>query len=258
MGDTFRGTAIQSTNQRTNRMIMTVSIGIVFALFVGGFVMAVNNEGGQNQEPVGDVEIMTVDGFDLVEMAQPQTLRKLDFVLESESGCLGSLCTEQGSIDVTYSNVPDLLPLCIDNSYLAQWYVDILVVGGYKPWAMGSYIEVWQKGDKQGVIDVTWTYMGHDAERCCVDYWQATFTTMEQICLESNQYPDVSPFSLTVPNDQRIIPGKCVTFEFTTYWTGCVPGDEPSQDFTIIQTQSFYVFSKRLILPLKDSITWTI
>ena len=84
MGDTFRGTAIQSTNQRTNRMIMTVSIGIVFALFVGGFVMAVNNEGGQNQEPVGDVEIMTVDGFDLVEMAQPQTLRKLDFVLESE------------------------------------------------------------------------------------------------------------------------------------------------------------------------------
>ena len=254
MGDTFRGTAIPLTEQRTDRMIMILSLGIVFTLAVGGFVMAVNYEGGRNQEPVADeqiTQIMTGAGFDPVETAQPQTLREIDFVLESESGCWGPLCTEVGSIDIQYSNLPDLLPLCIDNTYLQQWYVDIIVVGGYKPWDMGSYIDVWQKGDNQGRIDITWTYMGHDPEHCCVDYWQATFSTADQICLESNQYPDVAPFTITIPDGQRIIPGKCVTFEFTTSWTGCVPGDEPSQDFTIIQTQSFYTFSKRFILPLK-------
>ena len=250
MGDTFRGTAIPLTEQRTDRMIMILSLGIVFTLAVGGFVMAVNYEGGQNLDSVDDVadeQIMTVDGFDLAETAQP---REFDFVLESESGCWGPLCTEQGAIYIEYSSLPDLLPLCIDNTYLQQWYVDIIVVGGYKPW--GGYIDVWQKGDYKGTIDITWTYMGPDAARCCGDYWQATFSTVGPICLESTQYPDVTPFDITNPDGLQTIPGKCVTFEFYTDWTGCVPGDDPSQDFTIIQTQSFETFSERLILTLYE------
>jgi len=238
MGDTFRGTAIPLTNQRTNRMIVTISLGIVFALFVGGFVMAVNNDGGQDPELVADVQLVNKEGFDLTETAQQQSWEMLDFVMESESGCWGPLCTEQGSIDFVGDNLPDLLPLCIDNEYLAQWYVDILVFGGYKPWELGSYIDVWQKGVNQGRIFIQWTWTGK-GDCCAYDYYRATFYVLEDICLESNQYPDVAPWTLTADDGYRTIPGKCVTFEIYTFWTGCVPGEDPSQDFTIIHSQSF-------------------
>jgi hypothetical protein len=239
MGDTFRGTAIPLTNQRTDRMILIVSMGLVFALVVGGFVMAVNNDGDCDQELV-DVQLIKEDGLDPVEIAQQQYLGLPDFVMESESGCWGPLCTEQGYIDFVGDNLPDLLPLCIDNDYLAQWYVDIIVYGGYKPWMYGSYIDVWQKGEYKGTIDITWTWTGK-GECCAYDYYRATFSVVEKICLESNQYPDVDPWTLTVDDGYRTIPGKCVNFEIYTYWTGCEPGVDPSQDFTIIHSQSFWL-----------------
>ena len=243
MGDTFRGTAISPSDERTNHMIMVLSIGIVLALAVGGFVMAVNSYGDQNQSPIDDPQKIVLDNFDLAEVAQPQTLRELDFVMESESGCWGPLSTDVGSIEVVDYNIPDVLPLCLNNEYLRQWYVDVLVYGGYNPWESGGYIDVWQKGEYKGTIDIMWTYLAK-GECCAYDYWRATFYVVEDNCLESNQYPDVDPWRINYPADQDTIPGKCVYFDIMTYWTGCVPGEEPSQDFTIIQSQSFYTFSK--------------
>ncbi len=242
MGDTFRGAATSLTEQRTNRMIMVLSVGIVLALAVGGFVLAANSLGDQDQCLIDDPQKIVLDNIDvdLVETAQPLTLRELDFVLESESGCWGPLCTEVGSIEFFDDNLPDVLPLCIDNEYLSEWYVDVLVYGGYTPWEMGGYIDVWQKGDFQGRICITWTYL-MKGECCAYDYWRATFSVREDICLESNQYPDVAPWDISYPADQLTIPGKCVYFDIMTYWTGCVPGEEPSQDFTIIQSQLFYL-----------------
>jgi len=243
MGDTSRGTAIPLTEQRTNRMILIISIGLVFALAVSSVGMAANYLGDQNH----DMEIEShqivldkSDGFDLVETAQPQYTGMFDFlVMESESGCWGPLCTEQGKIEIVGDNLPDLLPLCIDNDYLQQWYVDILVLGGYKPWA--SYIDVWQKGEYKGTINIEWTWMGK-GPCCAYDYYQATFTVDRMICLESNQYPDVYPWTLTVDDGYQTIPGKCVNFEIYTFWTGCVPGEDPSQDFTIIHSHSNQAF----------------
>jgi hypothetical protein len=252
MGDTFRGAAISPTNQRTDRMILIISMGIVFALAVGGFIMAVNSYGGQNQSPIDDPQKVILDSFDSAEIAQPQSLREIDFVMESESGCWGPLCTETGYIEVVDYNIPEFLPLCIDSAYLEEWYVDVLVYGGYNPWESGGYIDVWQKGEYKGTINIMWTYMGK-GQCCAYDYWRATFWT-DQICLESNQYPDVAPWEINYPADQRTIPGKCVTFEIMTYWTGCVPGEVPSQDFTIIQSQLFYSFSKCFILTLQTHI----
>ncbi len=238
MGDTFRGAAISSIDERTDRMIMVVSIGILFALAVGGFVMAVNSYGDQNQSLIDDPQKIILDNFDSSEIAQPQNLRELDFVMESESGCWGPLCTEAGYIEVENYNIPDVLPLCIDSEYLREWYVDVLVYGGYKPWESGGYIDVWQKGAYKGTINIVWTWLGK-GESCAYDYWRATFWTAETISLESNQYPDVAPWEINYPENQRTIPGKCVNFEIMTYWTGCVPGEEPSQDFTIIHSQLF-------------------
>ncbi len=241
MGDTSRGAAKLLTDQRTDQMIVIISLGIVFALTVGGFVMAANIYGDQDRSPVDDPLAIILDDFDLVETAQPQALREPSFVWESESGSWGPLCTEQGYIEIVSYNIPQVLDLCIDNEYLAQWYVEVFVYGGYQPW--GGYIDVWQKGEFQGRICIEWTYRGHGP--CCAsEYWVATFYTQEPICLESNQYPDVAPWVLNHPADQMTIPGKCVYLDIMTYWTGCVPGDEPSQDFTIVPTQSCYVLSQ--------------
>ena len=67
-------------------MIMVVSVGIVLALAVGGFIMAANSLGDQDQCLIDDPQKIVLDNidFDLVETAQPLTLRELDFVLESE------------------------------------------------------------------------------------------------------------------------------------------------------------------------------
>ena len=242
MGETSRGAAISSTDERIDHMVLIISIGILFALAVGGFVMAANSLGDQDQCLIDDPMKIVMDNFDLAETAQPQTLqslREIDFVMESESGCWGPLCTEVGTIEVVDYNIPELLPLCIDEEYLREWYVDVLVYGGYNPWDYGGYIDVWQKGEYKGRIDIMWTWMAK-GECCAYDYWRATFYT-DQICLESNQYPDVAPWDINYPEDQRTIPGKCVYFDIMTYWTGCVPGEEPSQDFTIIQSQLFYL-----------------
>jgi hypothetical protein len=238
MGDTFRGAAISPTEQRIDHMIMLASIGILLTLAVGGFVMAADSLGDQNQSPIDDIKKTISDKFDLAETVQPQSLREIDFVIESESGCWGGLDTVQGSIEFDTYNIPDVLPLCINNKYLQEWYVDVLVYGGYNPWEMGGYIDVWQKCEYKGTINIIWTYVGK-GDCCSADYWKATFYTDEMICLESNQYPDVAPWNIDYPEGQLTIPGKCVYFAIMTYWTGCVPGEEPSQDFTIIYSQLF-------------------
>jgi len=252
MGETYRGSATPLTDERTDQMILVISIGLVFALAVGGFIVAAQNLGDQDQCPAVDIQEIDLDYFDPVETAQPQFLRESSFVMESESGCWGPLCTEQGYIEFYDEYIPSELPLCITNEFLADWYVDVFVFGGYKPWELGSYIDVWQKGEYQGRICVMWTHIG-DGPCCASDYYRATFYVVEDICLESNQYPDVYPWEINYPEGQQTIPGKCVMLEIMTYWTGCVPGEEPSQDFTIIHSHSYRAFSECLILTLQTN-----
>ena len=260
MGETYRGSAISLTEQRTDHMILVISIGIVFTLAVGGFVMAVHYYGGQNESPIEESQPMMIqeDTFAPAEIAQPQTLREIDFVMESESGCWGPLGTEQGEIDFYADYLPALLPLCINNSTLSGWYVDVSVLGGYNPWETGGYISVCQKFDYMGRINILWTPIQVAGGPCCVDYYRATFYVTENFCLESNQYPDVNlPWKINLA-DPDTIPDKEVWLRITTYWTGCHPHEQPSQDFTIIQSQLFRSFSKSkwfiLTLQNKNSV----
>ncbi|MFW9806696.1 MAG: hypothetical protein ACFFFK_08210 [Candidatus Thorarchaeota archaeon] len=249
MGVTYRGSATPLTEQRTDQMIVIISIGLVLALAVGGFIVAANSYGDQKQCPSdNNQENIVIDYFDPSETAHPQSVRELSFVWESESGRFGPLCTEQGSIDITASELPDVLPLCIDNDYLANWYVEVLSYGGYEP--HDGYIVVWQKDEIKGTIYVQWTF-SRDGECCAYDYWIASFYTDDKICLESNQYPDVAPWILGVPDGQQMIPGKEVYFCITTYWTGCIPGGD--QDFTIIPAHSYWALSKCVVLTLQPN-----
>jgi len=256
LGEPSRGAAKSLTEQRTDQMILVISIGIVFTLAVGVFVIAANSIGDQNQSPFDNQQKTVLDNFDLVETAQPQSLKEqsleeLGFVIESESGCWGPICTEQGSIDFGNMNLPSELPLCVTNSSLSQYFVDVLVVGGYNPWLTGGYIQVWQKGESKGFIYILWTHSG-DGPCCASDYWTATFYVKQNLCLESNQYPDVNlPWKLDYVGDQTTIPGKCVTFDIMTYWTGCKPQEQPSQDFTIIYSHSIRALSLAHALTIK-------
>ena len=245
LGDTSRGAAISLTEERTNRMILLISIGIVFTLTVGGFVIAANHLGDQDQylcdDSIGISQSTILDNFDLVETAQLQNSREIEFVLGSESG-EQVFDTETGYIEVLDYYYPDVMPLCLTQAEMDKWYVNLLVVGGYE--LVCGYIDVYQKGENVGTIYLDW-YTEH-GEMCCMDYWYITFHG-DDICLDSNQYPEVyAPFEFCAPFDE--IPGKEVTFDLYTCWSGC---HEPDQHFTITPTQSFLSLSTN-IFPLSN------
>ena len=255
MGETYSGSATPLPEQRTDQMMIVLSITLVVALVVGGFVVAANIYGDQGKSPSdNDQQIIAMDHVDPAGTAPLQALREPDFVMESESGCWGPMCTEQGSIDFYAENLPDCLPLCITNETLAGYYVDVVVYGGYKPWALGSYIDVCQKGDHY-TIYIKWTETAGTGG-CCATFYEATFYVEDNFCLESSQYPAVSlPWGIDqTPGDT--IPLKEVWLHIYTQWTGCRPHEMPSQDFTIIHSQSYRALSNKTILTVKPHIPY--
>ena len=234
LGDPVRGATTQLADQRTDRMILIVSLCIVFTLLVGGFVIAAHDLGDQDDGSLDSPQTTVLDQFDLVETAQLKSERELDFVLESESG-EGVFDTEMGSIEVLDFYLPDVMPLCLTQEELDSWYVNLLVIGGYE--LICGTVDVYQKGEQVGTISMDW-YIEH-GERCCMEYYYITFYGND-ICLDSNQYPVVNaPFDLYAPFDT--IPGKEVKLDLNTCWTGCL---EPDQHFTISPTQSFLSLSE--------------
>jgi len=224
-------------------MILVISIGIVFTLAVGGFAIAANYLGDQNQSPLDNRQTTVLDNFDLVETAQLQTEREIDFVLGSDSG-EWVFDTEAGYIEVLDWYIPEVMPLCLTQEELNTWYVDLLVVGGYE--LICGSIDVYQKGEHVGIIYVDW--YSEPGDQCCMEYYYITFFG-DDICLESNQYPEVyAPFDLAAPFET--IPGKEVTFDLNTCWCGCC---EPDQHFPITPTQSFLSFSKCIVLSTNNT-----
>ncbi len=233
-----RGAAKSLTEQRTNRMILLLSIGIVFTLAVGGFIIAANDLGDQSQNMVAIQQKAALDNFDLVETAQLETEREIDLVLGSESG-EWVFDTEAGYIEVLDYYYPEVMPLCLTQDELSRWYVDLLVVGGYE--IICGSIDVYQKEAHVGTLYLDW--FSEHGEMCCMEYWHITVHG-DDICLDSNQYPEVyAPFDLFAPFET--IPGKEVTFKLSTCWTGC---NDPDQHFTITPTHSLLSFSKGLVL----------
>lgn len=233
MGDTRSGNAVSPAENKLTDEMYLICIGLIFALAVGSMTV-VADLNGQNDA----VQELTIPDFRERVLAQGVDVPDAGFetnifVSESDCGCWGPFDTEQGWIEIDRYNIPEELPLCINNDYLAQWYVDVWVYGGYNPWEIGGYIEVYQKGAMVGVINIAWTWV-EKGPCCAYDKWEATFWLDEPFCLESNQYPDVAPWCIDWPDGQETIPGKEVYMRIVTHWTGCVPGEEPSQDFTII------------------------
>jgi hypothetical protein len=247
MGETYSGSATKLPEQRTDRMMVLLSITLVCALVVGGFTVAANLCGRQDQRPTdNDQQIIAMDHFDPAGTAQLQALREPDFVMDSECGCWGPFNTEQGWINWDGYFIPSELPLCINNDTLANWYVNVLSYGGYTPF--DGYITVNQKDEFMGTIFIHWTDMGKGDYTCCTyNWWMATFYVHENFCLDSNQYPE------GYCGDGQYIPDKEVYFDYTTKWTGC---GHVSQHFTIIHSQSYRALSRWIILAVKPPIPY--
>ncbi len=159
----------------------------------------------------------------------------------AEEGWLEDVAdTEQGYILIEWSSL-DPIPLCIQQgTWLGSLWVE--VCGGYEPYqgidpVPVQEVEIWQKGEYQGLAHLEWTYDHH--ETCYKDFWTAQIFADEYIELDSNQYPDVvgDDFWLQniCPDWYGTISGKMVDFAFTMDWTGCHAFTE--QGFTIISVR---------------------
>jgi hypothetical protein len=254
MGETYSGSATTLPDQRTDQMMILLSITLAVALVVGGFVVAANIYGDQGKSPIDNDQqmIIAMDRVDPAGTAPLQTLREPDFVMESEKSCLGPYYTEQGNIDFYEVSLPtDYLPLCINTANLANYWVDVVVVGGYTPADMMSWIDVCQKDDYKGRIYVQWTERTDITGDCCETFFHGTFYVVDDFCLDSSQYPSVNaPWEID-PAAGGMIPNKEVYFRIHSEWSGCTPGGD--QDFTIIHSQSYQALSNCGILISKTN-----
>ncbi len=122
---------------------------------------------------------------------------------------------EKGWICVDY-NIPDPMDLCLTADDLAEWS-GTMYISGYDP--VDGTIEVWQKGELLGIVNVEWTFV--EQVPCYYDVYTATFTMDEDyIAIYSNQWPDGA-----IPYDPDCtcctIPGKEVILKPVNLYKGC-------------------------------------
>lgn len=189
-------------------IVAAASIFVAFALVIGGTQIF-------SQNKVQPVNI----GFFSEEANKPelQEPKIENSVSVAKGGCIW-MDTVAGSITLEDENLPawEVLPLCITNDDLSEYFVTLRVTGGYEPEC--GKIEFKQKGAVVGTIDITWDHWYH--EPCYADYWNATFTTATDIELESNQWPVIPP-DFTFSSNYDIVTQKKVEVCLCTKWTGC-------------------------------------
>ena len=159
-------------------------------------------------------------------------------VLVTERCEVGFMDVDAGFLMVADANLPDTLPICITNDYLAEFSITVYSYGGYAP--LNGWVRLFQlktDGAYEGQIDITWTQMDSvvsPCTGCIVDVWVATFSVAEPIMLESNH----PPAHICGDNDLCFIPewapetlGKEVFVIIQSDWTGC---ESPDQKFRVI------------------------
>ncbi|MFX0184572.1 MAG: hypothetical protein ACFE95_15940 [Candidatus Hodarchaeota archaeon] len=166
---------------------------------------------------------------------------------DTEPGAMWYEDSYTGFHDAAGNELP--LPLCINESVVDQWYLDIRVSGGYEPykywpwWDYYGQVSIYQKGDYKGYLNIVGysvTYhwqpnvMGV-CEKTYRLYFDIDYEYYDEICIDSNQWPitfdpdwyvyDIYPWTETIPGKD------CFDFHFWMYWSGCSKED---QSFVLI------------------------
>jgi hypothetical protein len=188
-----------------------------------------------------------------------KTISGIDAIVPiAQCGSITGLDTLPGEIKITgYSPIPTVLPLCVSSETVLDWSISVEVMGGYTP--EDGQIKVNQgKGvpcTPEGYIDYHWTCSNPEASCCVAKLWTASFSVVNDFCLDSNQYPiildetgaDISDeFCWKYPKDANHeplteIPGKEVDLQTCFTWSGC-PLDE--QEFALISVRNNHQFPK--------------
>ncbi|MFX1411960.1 MAG: hypothetical protein ACFFA6_16560 [Promethearchaeota archaeon] len=207
-------------------LVLIVSIFLGFAL-VGGFLINTDN----TKPPINlEYKKFQVD----IAGNDPYLSGYNPIVSVAQKGCC-CMDTVKGEIKIYDYNLPEVLPLCLTQEDLLNYYVTVEVTGGYEP--IGGSITLYQKCVEKGVIDVVWTNADPDVTSC-VEYWTATFVLEGEIILDSNQWPDGAD---PIYPEYDTIPGKCVCLSYTTLWQGCI---EEKQQFELIRIHQYDCIKK--------------
>ncbi|MFX1389816.1 MAG: hypothetical protein ACFE9Z_07135 [Promethearchaeota archaeon] len=148
--------------------------------------------------------------------------------------------TEKGKIEIIGEELPDwtVLPLCITDSDVEDYWVAIKVTGGYYPYD-GWSIEFYQDRDDDkstkeliGRINLLHTVVP-ELSGCCYTVYNITFDVVgDCIHIDSNYFPDI-PAGWNLIKNVPCTPdlNKEVDIFFSTHWYGC---GEPYQRFELI------------------------
>jgi hypothetical protein len=169
----------------------------------------------------------------------------IKFVSVAQECDLLDLDTLRGEIkpNTPYTNIPDPLPLCIDDSVVADWWIAYLVCGDYdvRKKDCTYYGKIEFRNDKDGLLGTV--YMnGKPVETdlpCCWTLVNFTVFDVYGIGFEipSNYKPIVDPdCNLFMHKDYNEPPGfnKKVDLKIITYWEGCL---QDVQKFRLILAQ---------------------
>jgi hypothetical protein len=183
----------------------------------------------------------------------PGNIRSVSVAEECE---INGLDTLKGEIkpNTRYTNIPTILPLCINDEVVKDWWVAYLVCGCYEPRLIcGSYYGLieFEQAKVPAKGGVVWmTSVSVTDIPCC---WKiVNFTGFDvpgvntDFELASNYFPNVPPGCVMTPKcakpDAEL--GKRVDLDITTYWKGC---DDDYQKFRLILAQYKMCFQDPLL-----------
>jgi hypothetical protein len=162
---------------------------------------------------------------------------------DTEPGALWYEDSYTGFHDAAGNELP--LPLCINETVVDQWYLDIRVSGGYEPYKPYSpwydiygQVSIYQKGEYKGYLNivgysVTYHYQPNVmgvCEKTYRLYFDIDWEYYDEFCIDSNQWPitfdpdwytyDLYPYTDTIPGKD------CFDFNFWMGWSGCSKEDQ--------------------------------
>jgi len=232
---------IDDSNKRYSIIIAGILIGLIASIFL----VITSGYWGLNKSFNTTYPIDMGSYVDLDKKAwKDHTSGNIKSVSVAEECSLADRDTEKGKIKpyTPFTNIPSKLPLCINDSVVANWWIAYYVCGSYKPNKIDcsyyGFLDLSQTKatDKGGRVFIR-SYDITDVP-CCWKIVNFTgFDVIGDFELASNYFPDVVPagcvMTETAPNADHTL-GKPVKLDLTTYWKGC---DSDYQKFKLILTQ---------------------
>jgi hypothetical protein len=278
--------SLDSSNERYSNVIA----GILVILVASIFLACILGGWDHNVFPQNDVKINHRDRNNIMENSQYQEiLAGGDLLPIAEKCCKGGYTTEEGWIIFANLNIPDPLPLVIDQGVLDTWSLKAYAFGDYD--FDGGEVEIYQWKDNMGSLgtlylvqislDDTKTLedlnldddypdlpadltidvytigfvMGDNNGDLLINAGDIGVPSSTYIELMSNQYPGLPDMPCCVWDENPILCPygqdffKLVKFKFKMDWSGC---PQPDQAFEILLAYISMLRSPQL--PIKNFI----